>query len=153
MHRLEPLLPIFALFILGFGVWLVHLADDIKMSTGWVDAGITALVIIEGLAGAMLAPRTKQIVAMIDAAPDGEVTPEIATAVRNPVIWDIGHIATFGFLGVVLTMVDQPSGGVAAIFIVVGALIGVALSRWQLSLVALSSTSAVPSQPTESAIT
>lgn len=135
MHRLEPLLPILAIFILGFGAWLVHLqkADGVGWGSGWVDAGITTLVIVEGLAGAILAPRTRQLVALIAATPDGPVPDQLRQETLNPVVWNVGHIATFGLLGVVFVMAVKPHGWVAAIAILIAVAIGLALSRAQLN--------------------
>lgn len=133
VHRLEPLLPILAIFIFVFGAWLIHL-EDLGWGEGWIDTAIVALVVIEGLAGALLAPRSKQLIAAIDAAPPGPLSPELHTATMDPRIWDLAHVATFGFLGVVYVMADKPSGGLAAAVVVLGVLVGLALSRWQLSL-------------------
>jgi hypothetical protein len=132
IHTLEPLLPIFALVILLLGAWLVHLGHW-AWGTGWIDTGITALVIIEGLAGSLLAPRTKQLVADIEAAGEGPVTDELRAASLNPVIWDVAHIATLGFLGVVFVMAVKPVGWFAAIIVIAAAVIGVGLSRFQLN--------------------
>lgn len=135
VHRLEPLLPILALALLGLGAWLIHLSDgEFKWSNGWIITAVTALVIIEGMAGALLAPRSKKLVAVIKAAPDGAVPENIRRASLDPMIWDIAHAATVGFLGVVFIMADKPSGGMATVIVVVAAAIGVALSRWQLSM-------------------
>jgi hypothetical protein len=51
-------------------------------------------------------------------------------------IWDLAHIGTLGFLGVVFVMVSKPSGGVSVVLVVVGVIVGVLLSRWQLALAA-----------------
>jgi hypothetical protein len=136
IHRLEPILPILAIFILGFGAWLIHLSGgEIKWGDGWIITALAALVIIEGLAGALLAPRSKKLVELIEATPDGEVPAAVRAAATDPMIWDLAHIATFGFGGVVLVMADKPSGAVSTIIVVVGAILGVVLSRWQLSMV------------------
>jgi hypothetical protein len=134
MHRLEPLLPVSALVLLGLGAWLVHLGGDegFGFSDGWVLTAIVFLVVVEGLAGALLAPRTKALVAKVHAAADGPVPDDIRRATVDPVTWDIGHIATFGFLGVVFLMAAKPSGAWAPVFPVAGAVIGVGLSRLQL---------------------
>jgi hypothetical protein len=135
VHRLEPLLPIFALALFGLGAWLIHLSDgEFKWSNGWIVTAITALVVIEASAGVLLAPRSKKLVAMIEAAPDGAVSDDLRCASLDPMIWDLAHIATVGFLGVVFVMADKPSGGTAALIVGVAAAIGVVLSRWQISM-------------------
>lgn len=144
VHRLEPLLPIAALLLLGFGAWLIHLSDGVwKWKDGWILVAVITLVVVEGLAGALLAPRSKRLVAMIEAAPDGELTPDLRNAMADPVIWDLAHIATFGFLGVVFVMASKPSGGAAALIVIIGAIVGVALSRWQLASIKVAGAKAV----------
>jgi hypothetical protein len=134
VHRLEPFLPIFAVLLFGLGAWLIHLSGgEFAWSNGWIITAITALAVIEGLAGALLAPRSKRLVAMINEAPDGAIPDDIRRASLDPIIWDLAHVATLGFLGVVYVMADKPSGGVATAVVVVAALIGVGLSRWQIA--------------------
>lgn len=137
VHRLEPLLPIAALLLLGLGAWLIHLSQgEFHWKDGWITVAVATLVVIEGLAGALLAPRSKKLTAMIEAAPaDSAITPELRTAMTDPMIWDIAHIATLGFLGVVFVMASKPSGLGAIIIVVVASAIGVALSRWQLAMI------------------
>jgi hypothetical protein len=65
---------------------------------------------------------------------DGPVPADLRALILDPIMWDVGHLATGGLLGVVLVMAAKPSGGVAWLFPVVGALLGIALSHWQLSL-------------------
>ncbi|HWA66480.1 MAG TPA: hypothetical protein VG899_08955 [Mycobacteriales bacterium] len=137
VHRLEPLLPILAIFILGFGAWLIGASHHAwHWGDGWILTALITLIVIEGLAGSLLAPRTKALVAAIDAAPDGDVPAELRRQALDPVIWDIAHVATFGFLGVVFVMTNKPSGGVATLIVVIGAIVGVALSRLQLAAAA-----------------
>lgn len=136
VHRLEPLLPIAAVLLLGLGAWLIHLsAGEFSWSDGWVLTAVTTLVLVEGLAGAALAPRTKKLIQMIESAPDGEVPLQLRRAVLDPVVWDIAHIATVGFLGLVFLMAAKPSGAFSVPLVVVAAAVGVALSRWQLAKV------------------
>jgi hypothetical protein len=133
VHRLEPLLPISAVFILGFGAWLIHLAHgEIGWGDGWIVAALITLIAVEGLAGALLAPRTKKLIVAIEAAPDGAASAELRKQAADPLIWDIAHTGTLGFLGVVLVMTSKPSGGGAAAIVVIAVVIGIVLSRLQL---------------------
>jgi hypothetical protein len=137
VHRLEPMLPILAIFILGFGAWLIGASHHAwHWGDGWIATAIATLVIVEGLAGAVLAPRTKKLVAAIEAAGDGEVSGELHQQAMDPMIWDIAHVGTLGFLGVVFVMTNKPSGWLSAVIVVVAAIIGVGLSRLQLSAAA-----------------
>jgi hypothetical protein len=151
MHRLEPLLPILAGVILVLGAWLVHLdhADGVRWSDGWVLTPLVTLVVIEGLAGALLAPRTKALCERIAAAGDGPVTDEIRRMTVDPVAWGVGHVATFGFLGIVFVMTVKPSGGWAWLFPVVGAVVGLAASHLQLKAATGAGSAFVPRQREE----
>ncbi|MDQ1700523.1 MAG: hypothetical protein QOG34_2386 [Frankiaceae bacterium] len=154
-HRIEPLFPVMALLLLGLGAWLVHLGkntdDKFSFSTGWILTAIVTLVVVEAIGGAVLAPRGKKLNGLIAAAPDGEVTDEIRAAARDPLFWDMAHLTTFGFLGVVFIMAAKPDGAWAVVFPVVGAVLGVVLSRWQLrSLPAYDAPATVPGQRAQS---
>jgi hypothetical protein len=149
MHRIEPLFPVMALLLLGLGAWLVHLGahtdDAFSFSTGWILTAIVTLVAIEAAGGAVLAPHGKKLTALINGAPDGPVTEEIVAAARRPLFWDLAHLTTFGFIGVVFLMAAKPSGSWAPVFPIVGAVVGVVLSRLQLA--ALPGSDAVPPVP------
>lgn len=133
VHRLEPLLPILALFILGFGFWLVGASHKVwHIGDGWILTGLITLIVIEGLAGALLAPHTKKLVAAVEAAPDGEPSAELRRQALDPFIWYLAHIATLGFLGVVFVMTNKPSGGVAVLIVVIATAVGVGLAKLQL---------------------
>ena len=152
MHRIEPLFPLMALVLLGLGIWLVHLGhrtgDAFSFSDGWVITAMTTLVLVEAAGGAVLAPHGKRLNGLIEAAPDGPVNDEIRAAATRPAFWDLAHVTTFGFLGVVFLMAAKPTGSWAPVFPVAGAMVGLALSRAQLSAVARSSSgsASVPGQ-------
>jgi hypothetical protein len=144
VHRLEPLLPIMALLLLGLGAWLIHLSDgEFEWKNGWIMTAVITLVVVEGLAGALLAPRTKKLTQLVDAAPDGEISAEVRQAMVNPIVWDVAHIATVGFLGVVFLMAAKPSGTASVIIVVVSAALGIALSRWQLAVLKMAGAKAL----------
>jgi VanZ family protein len=135
VHRLEPILPIAALVLFGLGGWLIHLSDgEFDWGDGWIVTAIVTLVVVEGLAGALLAPRSKKLVAQINSTPDGPVPDSVRQSMLDPMIWDVAHVATMGFLGVVFLMSDKPSGGISVVIVVAAALIGIALSRWHIAL-------------------
>lgn len=151
-HKIEPLFPLMALLLLGLGAWLVHLGqhtdDQFSFSTGWILTAIVTLVAVEAIGGAVLAPRGKKLTHLIEAAPDGPVPDEVHKAARDPLFWDMAHLTTFGFLGIVFVMAAKPDGAWAVLFPIVGAVVGVALSRWQLaSLPAYDGPAAAPAVP------
>lgn len=135
MHRIEPLFPVMAALLLVLGAWLVHLGsgtdDAFSFSDGWVITAIVALVVVEAAGGMVLAPHGKRLNGLIEHAPDGPVTEEIRTAAMRPAFWDLAHITTFGFLGVVFLMAAKPTGAWAPVFPIVGAVVGLTLSRLQ----------------------
>jgi hypothetical protein len=133
VHALDPLLPIAAVLLLGLGAWLVHLSGgEFKWSSGWVMTAVTSLVVIEGLAGALLAPKAKALVRRIEQAADGPVPEDVRALATDPSVWHISHVATFGFTGVVFLMAAKPSGVWSVVVVVIGAAIGFAVSAAQL---------------------
>jgi hypothetical protein len=149
VHRLDPLFPVAALVLLGLGSWLVHLKGDegIKWSDGWIITAVTTLVVIEGLAGALLAPRAKALVHAIEHTADGPVPDAIRAASVDRAIWHPAHMATIGFLGVVFLMAAKPAGGWAVAIVVVAVALGVVISEAQLrALPTFASTGGVPAQ-------
>lgn len=137
VHRLEPLLPILAIFILGFGFWLIGASHkEWHVGDGWILTGLITLIVIEALAGALLAPHSKALVAAVDAAPDGPPSAELRKQTQDPFIWYLAHIATVGFLGVVFVMINKPSGGGSVLIVVIGALLGIGLAKLQLDAAA-----------------
>jgi hypothetical protein len=150
-HRLEPLLPVMALVLLALGAWLVHLGehtdDQFRFTTGWVITAIVAVVVVEAIGGILLKPRGEKLSALIAAAPDGNVPDEVRAVARDPIFWDMAHLTTFAFLGVVFIMAAKPTGGWSAAYPVVGGVVGVVLSRLQQrALPAYDAPAAVPGQ-------
>jgi hypothetical protein len=145
MHRLDPLFPIVALLLLGFGAWLIHLSEGgISWSEGWIITSVAALVVIEGLMGAIVAPKSKAGVKAIEEASDGPVPDDVRRFARNPLLWHLSHVATLAFTGVVFLMAVQPNGAISVIIVVIGAIVGLALSVAQLR--SLPGAPAMPSQ-------
>ncbi|MGH8889097.1 MAG: DUF2269 family protein [Acidothermaceae bacterium] len=146
LHRLDPLLPVSALVLLGLGAWLIHLSGgEFSWRDGWIITAVVSLVLIEGLAGALLAPKMKAIVGEIAHSSDGPISENLHRQIIDPISWHIGHIATFGFAGVVFLMAAKPSGAWSPVIVVIGAAIGVAVSAAQLRALPLSG-AAVPDQ-------
>ena len=70
-------------------------------------------------------------------AGDGPVPGDIRRMTVDPVVWHVGHVATFGFLAIVFVMTAKPAGSIAWLFPVVGAIVGVVLSQLQLRAAAV----------------
>jgi hypothetical protein len=111
LRPLERLLPLGALAVLGSGAWLVHLSGGaVRWSDGWVVASLTALVVVEAVAGVVSRPRSERLQAAIRASLPGPVPPELRSLVTDPVLWLVTHLATATFVGVVFVMATKPSG-------------------------------------------
>lgn len=133
VHRLEPLLPISALLLLALGAWLIHLSGgEFAWKDGWVLTAVVTLVVVEGLAGARLAPKSKALVKEIEHSADGAPSDSIRRLSRDTEVWHIAHVATFGFGGVVFLMAAKPSGVWSVVIVVIAAAIGVLVSAAQL---------------------
>ena len=134
-HRLEPLLPVLALVLLGLGAWLVHLGehtdDAFRFTDGWVLTAIISVVVVEAIGGVLLKPRGEKLSALIAAAPDGPLPEEVTRVARDPIFWDMAHLTTFGFFGVVFLMAAKPDGAWSAVYPIAGAAVGIVLSRLQ----------------------
>ncbi len=152
LHRLEPLFPIAALLLLGFGAWLVHLSDgQIKFSDGWLLTSLITLVVVEAIAGIKLAPKAKLTVRLVEEAADGPVPDVVRQAGLDPWIWYPSHIATFGFAAVVYLMAAKPSGAWSPVIVIVGVLIGVVATRIQLRALSAPAATAASARQTEAA--
>jgi hypothetical protein len=133
VHRIEPLLPVMALILLGFGAWLIHLSGKrFAWSDGWVSTSVVALIVVEALSGALIAPRSKAMTLLVNGSPDGPVPDELTRATRDPIVWHLAHVATFGFAGVVFLMAVHPTGFLSPVIVVLAAALGVAVSAAQL---------------------
>ena len=134
LHRLEPLFPIAALLLLGFGAWLIHLSKGrIHWGDGWLLTSLITLIVVEGIAGVKLSPKAKAAVKAVEEAADGPVPDSLRrTAALEPWIWYPTHVATFGFAAVVFLMAAKPAGAWAVVSVIVAALIGIGATRVQL---------------------
>ncbi|MGH3260590.1 MAG: DUF2269 family protein, partial [Trebonia sp.] len=133
VHRLDPLFPLVALLLIGFGAWLIHLRDQrLSWSDGWILTSVISLVVVEGIMGATVAQKSKRFVAAIHAAPDAPLGPDLKAFTVDPMVWHMSHVASFGLLGVVFLMAAKPDGVWSPVVVVVAALIGVAASIAQL---------------------
>ena len=133
VHRLDPLFPLVALLLLGFGAWLIHLSRGaFSWGDGWLLTSVIALIVVEATMGVLVAPRSKALVRRIEEAADGPIPDDVQRLVRDPLLWHLSHIASVGFIAVVFLMAAKPSGAWSVVLVIVGALLGLALSSAQL---------------------
>ena len=133
VHRLDPLFPLVALLLLGFGAWLIHLSGGaFSWSDGWLLTSVIALIVVEGTMGVLVAPRSKMLVRRIGESAEGRIPDDVKRLARDPVLWHLAHLASVCFVGVVFLMAAKPSGAWPVVIVVIAALLGVALSAAQL---------------------
>lgn len=122
--RVEPLLPVTALVILGTGGWLLHLSGgEASWSDGWVIVSLVTLVCVEA-AGAAVGPRSKRWRDAIKAAPGDGVPDDVREAGRDPLLWYVAHANTAAFVGVLFVMSAKPSTAGSVLAVAVAALLG-----------------------------
>jgi hypothetical protein len=127
----------FPVAILGlFGTGLYLATEDTfpwSMSTGWVDVGIAALVVLL-LQGAGIAERTgHKLGAALQANGPGPLGPEARRLTLHPGLWVV-EVSNLGIVfGVVWNMTQKPSlgGSIAAVLVGygVGAVLAVLATR------------------------
>ena len=133
VHRLDPLFPLVALLLLGFGAWLIHLSGGaFSWSDGWLLTSVIALIVVEGTMGVLVAPRSKTLVRRIEESADGRIPDDVQRLARDPVLWHLAHVASVGFIAVVFLMAAKPSGAWSVVLVIIGALLGLAISSAQL---------------------
>jgi hypothetical protein len=122
VHRAEPMFPILVVVLIGLGAWLIALSDgEFAWSQGWIIVTLVGLVIMEGFGGAVLAPAGKRLHALIDAEPDGPVSPELRAAITEPVTWIGGYVNTGIATGIVFLMATKPNAWISIVVVVVAA--------------------------------
>ena len=122
-RRLEPLFPVLIAALFGLGAWLIHLdGGQFHYRDGWVATSIVALVLLLGIGGGVLAPRSKHRDALLNAAPNDRLAPELRAALADRFTWIGGHGNTGLALGVVFVMVSKPgvAGSVAVLVVGMG---------------------------------
>lgn len=149
VHRLDPLFPLVALLLLGFGAWLIHLSNGgFSWGDGWLLTSVIALVVVEGASGLTLAPRAKKLVRRIEELPEGPIPDDVQRLARDPLLWHMAHVASVGFLAVVFLMAAKPSGAWSVVLVIIGALLGVAVSAAQLRALTPSRVASGQDRPT-----
>jgi hypothetical protein len=128
VHRVEPIFPILALILFGFGAWLLGLSDgEFSWSDGWVISSIVGLAAMEVAGGAVLAPRGKSQHEAIMNAADGPVDATLRAQLLDRAAWSVSFFETSTALGIVFLMTNKPSGVASAIIVAAAALAGLAL--------------------------
>lgn len=122
VHRAEPLFPILVVVLIGLGAWLIALSDgEFGWSQGWIIVTLVGLVIMEGFGGAVLAPAGKRLHSLIEAEPDGPVSPELHAAITDPVSWIGGYANTGIATGIVFLMATKPNALISAVVVMAAA--------------------------------
>jgi hypothetical protein len=126
LRRVEPLMPLLALAVVGSGAWLIELSDgEFSWGQGWIVVSLVAVVIAEAV-GASLNPRSHALARAIGAAGDTPVGPDLRRRAADPVLFFGGHFVTAVFFGVIFLMTAQPTGTWAPmLYIALAGVIGV----------------------------
>jgi hypothetical protein len=123
----EPLFPLAAVLLFGFGAYLIHLSDgDVTWGDGWITTAIVALVIVEGVGGAVIGRRSKVLHAAVDAAGEGPIDGTVRALLADRGIWIGAHFNTAVIAAVVFLMTVKPDGVGSVVAVVIGAVIGIA---------------------------
>jgi hypothetical protein len=135
VYRRGNLFPILIILLFGEGAWLLALSkkqdETFRFGDAWVWTAIVALAILMISGGAVLARHASKYAKLLEATPDGPITPEVRAATFATSIWATSHMNTFLAIAVAFNMVAKPSGAAAAIVVlvigmVVGSLLGIA---------------------------
>jgi hypothetical protein len=132
------LFPILIILLLTEGMGLLHLSkkqDEVfEYSDPWVWTSLVALVILGVSGAAVLDRHAASYAKLLEATPDGPMTPEVRAATFAPRAWATSHMNTALAVAVVFNMVTKPAGvlGACAVLVagmVLGTLVGLAGSR------------------------
>lgn len=124
-QRLEPLFPLLIVALFGLGAWLLHLdSQAFHWRDGWIVTSIVALAALLLAGGGVLAPRSKRLSRLLDAAPDGPLTQPTLDALADRVAWTVSHASTGLALAVVFIMVTKPTGPASGAAVITGMAIG-----------------------------
>ncbi len=138
VYRRGNLFPILIILLFAGGAWLLHLSkkqsETFHFNDPWVWTAIVALVILMVSGGAILGRHAVSYAKLLEATPDGPITPEVRAATFTAGVWASSHMNTALAIAVVFNMVTKPTDVASAIVVlaigfVVGTLIGLAGAR------------------------
>jgi hypothetical protein len=127
-HAFARVFPIALATLLGTGAWMVH--GRWPWDAGFVEAGITGVVILAVSGGVVEGGRARRIATALGARPS-ESLEHAAALVRDPLWWCASWGNTGIALAVVLTMVAKPSPAASFSVLAVGFVAG-----WSVGLLA-----------------
>ena len=132
-HRVEPWFPVLVLVLIALGGWLIALSHrEFSWSDGWVLTAVVTLVIMEGYGGAVLAPRSKRLHAIIEGSAAGPVPDDVHAMVMDPLVW-VGAWGEMGLAtGILFLMPTKPSGAWSVVIVAAIGLVAVGIG-WRLS--------------------
>jgi len=121
--------PVAILGLFGTGLYMTtETSFPWSMSTGWVDVGIAALVVLFAQ-GAGIAERTgHKLGAALQANGPGPLGPEARRMALHPGLWVVEFTNIGMVLGVVWNMTQKPGLGGSIASVLVGYAVGAALA-------------------------
>jgi uncharacterized membrane protein len=98
-----------AVLLLGCGLWLVGLEDEVGFGTGWLDAGL-ALFVVTVIVGALAGQRPKRArkLAVRLANEDREADPELRTLLDDPLSRLANYASAALVVAILALMVFKP---------------------------------------------
>ena len=127
--KVAKLFPVAILGLFGTGAYMTsETTFPWTWSTGWIQVGIAALVVL-GVQGGGVAERTaKKLEAALHANGPGPLGPECRRLTLHPGLW-VMEFSNFGLVfGVVWNMTQKPGLGGSLAAVLVGYAVGVALA-------------------------
>ncbi len=117
-----------AVFVLVTGLYMAW--REFSFTDGWIAVSLVLFVVLGAMAGGVLDPFLKNLVAAADAAPDGPVTDDLRAMIAAPKMHNFEAVL-FGFdLAIVFMMTNKPGIGGALAATAVGLLVsGVLIAR------------------------
>ena len=129
--KVAKLFPVAILGLFGTGAYMT--SNLWTWSTGWIEVGIAALVVLGAQGGGIAEHTAKRLQTAMMANGPGPIGPEARRMTLHPGLWVV-ELSNFGLvLGVVWNMTEKPGlgGSIAAVAVgyAVGAVLALLFSR------------------------
>jgi hypothetical protein len=121
--------PIAIIGLFGTGLYMTTESSfPWSMSTGWVDVGIAALVVLLAQGAGIAEPTGHKLAAALQANGPGPLGPEARRMALHPGLWVVEFSNIGIVLGVVWNMTQKPGLGGSIAAVLVGYAVGAALA-------------------------
>jgi hypothetical protein len=124
-HSLSRVFPIALAALVGTGAWMLH--SSWSWSAGFVDAGLTGVVLLFVSGAAIESTRAGALAAALAAAPHEPFSAETAARTRDPLWWCASWSNSGIAVAVAFVMVVKPSPAASFAALAVGIAAGCAV--------------------------